>query len=144
MNISTRLVRLLKSVANDKMDQFSQILEQRDINFDEMLEEWEKKYGLYGDSNNYSRSYENFESHSEQKRANPINDSAYPRQVVDDLHLFGLKPPVSYAEVKKARNEEIKKFHPDKFLNDPEKMETAKQIVQIYNAAFERLEKSLK
>ena len=62
-----------------------------------------------------------------------------PQQVVEDLGLFDLTPPSSWEEVKAARNREIKKYHSDKFVNDPDRFETSKQIMQIYNAAFERL-----
>jgi DnaJ-domain-containing protein 1 len=62
-----------------------------------------------------------------------------PRQVVDDLAVFGLTPPSSLEEVRKARNREIKKYHSDRFVNDSERYETSKQIMQIYNAAYDRL-----
>jgi len=62
-----------------------------------------------------------------------------PRQVTDDLAVFDLKPPSSLAEVKKARNREIRKYHSDHFVNEPAKYETSKKIMQIYNAAYDRL-----
>jgi curved DNA-binding protein CbpA len=42
-------------------------------------------------------------------------------------------------DVRRARNREVKKFHSDRFLNDPERLETSKKIMQIYNAAYDRL-----
>jgi hypothetical protein len=65
--------------------------------------------------------------------------SGVPQQVVDDLAVFGLTPPSSLEEVRKARNREIKKYHSDRFVNDSERYETSKQIMQIYNAAYDRL-----
>ncbi len=65
----------------------------------------------------------------------------WPQEVVDDLNIFGLTPPSNLEEVKKARNREAKKYHTDRFTGDPEKEETTKRIMQIYNAAFDRLEK---
>ena len=62
-----------------------------------------------------------------------------PQQVVEDLGVFDLSPPSSWEEVKAARNREIKKYHSDKFVNDPDRFETSKEIMQIYNAAFDRL-----
>lgn len=67
------------------------------------------------------------------------SDSAFPNQVIEDLSVFGLKPPSSLAEVRRARNREMKKYHSDKFINDSEKREISKEIMQIYNAAYERL-----
>ncbi len=66
-------------------------------------------------------------------------DAAYPQQVVDDLTVFNLSPPSSLEEVRRARNREIKKYHSDRFVNDPEKFATSKEIMQIYNAAYDRL-----
>ncbi len=63
------------------------------------------------------------------------------KQVADDLKVFNLSPPSSMEEVKRARNREIKKYHSDKFINDPDKFETSKQIMQVYNAAYDRLKK---
>jgi hypothetical protein len=65
----------------------------------------------------------------------------WPQQVVDDLSIFGLKPPSSLEEVKKVRNREVMKYHTDHFTGDTEKEETSKRIMQIYNTAFDRLEK---
>ncbi len=70
--------------------------------------------------------------------------SGVPRQVAEDLAVFGLKPPSSLDEIKAARNREIKKVHPDKFMNDPEKLDAAKEIMQTYNAAYDRLKKHYK
>ena len=64
-----------------------------------------------------------------------------PLKVIEDLAIFELKPPSSMDEVKRARNREIKKYHSDKFVNDLEKLGTSKEIMQIYNGAYERLKK---
>lgn len=63
-----------------------------------------------------------------------------PDPVAEDLAVFGLAPPASLEAVRKARNREIKKYHSDRFLNDPERFEISKQIMQILNAAYGRLE----
>jgi DnaJ-domain-containing protein 1 len=69
------------------------------------------------------------------------NPYGLPQQVVDDLALFGIPLPGSWDEVIKARNREMKKYHPDKYMSKEEKVDAANEIAQIYNAAFERLEK---
>lgn len=63
-----------------------------------------------------------------------------PDPVAEDLAVFGLAPPASLEAVRKARNREIRKYHSDRFLSDPERFEISKQIMQILNAAYERLE----
>ena len=74
---------------------------------------------------------------AEEKRSPRIWD--YPDQIVEDLANFRLTPPSSFAEVKKARKRESKKYHPDRFMEDPERQATAQKIMQIYNASYERL-----
>jgi hypothetical protein len=64
---------------------------------------------------------------------------AAPRQVVEDLAVFNLTFPSTWEQVRKARNREIKKYHSDMFVGDPEKYRTSKEIMQIYNAAYDRL-----
>ncbi len=79
---------------------------------------------------------------SRKSSAGDAGDNFYPGippQVVEDLAVFGLAPPSSLAEVRKVRNQEIKKYHSDKFIHDPEKFTTSKEIMQIYNAAYDRL-----
>lgn len=62
-----------------------------------------------------------------------------PGHVIEDLAVFELTPPSSLEKVRKARNLEIKKYHSDRFMNDPKKLEISKEIMQIYNAAYDRL-----
>lgn len=149
MDIGDRLFRILKAATRDKLDAFAEIFEQGDSLVDEILRDWERKYDLGSDkqedkgSFKQSTSYQDFQSNSGQRREEEPY-SPFSQQLIEDLQLFNLSPPVTLEEVKKIRNQEIKKFHPDKFLQEPEKLETAKQILQIYNAAFERIKKELK
>ncbi|GBC61300.1 hypothetical protein DENIS_2260 [Desulfonema ishimotonii] len=85
-----------------------------------------------GAGNRQSRSYNGEDSNGEK-------NNGVPGQVAEDLGVFNLVPPSSLEQVRQARNREIKKYHPDRFLNHPEKLETAKEILQIYNAAYGRL-----
>ena len=73
---------------------------------------------------------------------NPGND--FPAQIIEDLANFNLSPPASLEAVRQARNMQFKKYHPDKHHGDPEKAETAKEIMQIYNASYERLKEFYK
>ncbi|MEE4359122.1 MAG: J domain-containing protein [Desulfococcaceae bacterium] len=94
---------------------------------------WDDNGGHKGNDSGY-RSDKNHDGASDEY-------SGSSQQVADDLAVFNLRPPSSLAEVKKARNREIRKYHSDHFMNDPEKYETSKKIMQIYNAAYERLKK---
>ena len=84
---------------------------------------------------------DNFSGKSGQTSQSEEIKPRWPQQVVDDLSIFGLKPPSSLEEVKKVRNREVMKYHTDRFTGDSEKENTSKRIMQIYNTAFDRLEK---
>ncbi|MFP4309190.1 MAG: J domain-containing protein [Desulfococcaceae bacterium] len=115
-------------------------------NPNEWLDRWTERRGHWFDPNAENkagegeagrfRSEEDFHA-GNRGRENPT--AGVPRQVVEDLAVFGLTPPSSLEEVRKARNREIKKYHSDRFVNDSERYETSKQIMQIYNAAYDRL-----
>ncbi len=106
---------------------------------EDRLDDWEER--VFGEesedgSGDQRRREDHSRARTEQSRPHP---SGYPRQVVEDLGLFDLTPPSSLSEVKRARNREMKQFHSDRFVNDPAKFQTSKEIMQIYNAAFDRL-----
>lgn len=67
------------------------------------------------------------------------HDFEVPERVKEDLAVFQLTPPSSLQEVRAVRNREIKKYHSDKFISDPEKLKLSKEIMQIYNASYDRL-----
>ncbi|MFH2130435.1 MAG: hypothetical protein ABIK68_08680 [bacterium] len=136
MDISQRLFRLMRSIAEDKFVTISRFIDDSSDFLDERLSTWEAEFDVRDDDP------KTVNDDHEQKTEPEPPDSKYSDQFIDDLQLFGLKPPSSLEEVRHIRNHEMKKFHPDKYLNQPEKVETAKQIVQIYNAAYDRLKRS--
>lgn len=144
MDVSQRVFRLFRTIAQDKLSAIEQILDQEShFSFNEKLKEWEKKYGIY--DNESEKSHTNHSTSNEEGKTTGSYQSSnqvypgYSDENIEDLKLFGLQPPSSFSEVKKIRNQEMKKFHPDKYIQSPDKMDVANQIVQIYNAAYERL-----
>ncbi len=122
-----------------------------DVDVDDWMNAYSERFKSYYDrASSQETEFDDFEpgagggfreSSRETPKDRPGSEYAdYPKQVVDDLWVFNLKPPASLDEVRKARNREINKYHPDRFMNEPKKMETSKEIMQIYNAAFDRLE----
>ena len=138
MDVSKRLYRVLRTLTEDRLSAVSNFIEQGDAILDEKLRAWEEKLGL-NENGNFSTSGEH--PHADQS-TRPERESSHSSQFVEDLKLFNLRPPSSMQEVKQARNREMKVFHPDKYLNEPEKMEVANQIVKIYNDAYDRLKAS--
>lgn len=133
-----RLIKIARASAGDVLDRYGR----RNQNA------YSEKGGGGDDFEPEGNNYHYREQSSSSKGQNfshgnsPGNEEAlWPSQVVEDLRTFGLKPPSTLEEVKKARNAEIRKYHSDRFLHDPDKLEISKQIMQIYNAAYERLEK---
>ena len=108
---------------------------------EERLDDWEARvFGEETEDQDRSRDQSRKEHHDRAQTERPRpHPGGYPRQVVEDLALFDLAPPSSLTEVKRARNREMKTFHSDRFVNDPAKFQTSKEIMQIYNAAYDRL-----
>jgi hypothetical protein len=141
MEVSQRLFRLLKAMAADRVSTFGRVFEQGNSLLDEKLDEWEKAYGSKRRNLDREANWASAGTGpgAEERTAESHQRSEFEPQFVEDLKLFELQPPSNLEAVKKARNQELKKFHPDKYQNDPEKMAIANQIVRLYNAAYERL-----
>jgi len=135
MDISQRLFRLMRSITEDKFESIGRFIDDGTDFLDERLKAWESEYEVNREEpNTHHRQHE--QQHQDRPEPTPFN-----QQLREDLQLFGLTPPSSLAAVRQIRNSELKKFHPDKYLDQPDKLETAKQIVQIYNITYDRLKK---
>ncbi len=139
MSVSNRVYNLLRSLVDDQVESVDKWLNEGKTAIDEQLNSWENRFDEKqkkrpnSDSNKWAG--------DNNKDRNASKKSIYPEQLVDDLKIFGLTPPSNLTDVKKARNREIKRYHPDKFSAQKEKLETAKEILQIYNEVYDRLEK---
>ncbi|NQU65384.1 MAG: hypothetical protein HQ517_14035 [SAR324 cluster bacterium] len=138
MDIRRRLFRLMRTIAEDKFTTIGRFVEESSGFLDEKLRSWEAEFEINQSDTETGKHWQDQRTYHESIKPK------YGEQFVEDLQLFGLAPPSSMEEVRQVRNREMKKFHPDKYLNQPEKMETAKQIVQIYNAAYDRLKGNFK
>lgn len=136
MDVSQRLFRLMRTIAEDKFETISRFIDEGSDLLDEQLRSWEDEFDLNSDD---SFEEKQRQAHHQEKSETVQTDKG--SQLEDDLQLFGLQPPSNLETVRQVRNRELKKFHPDKYLGQPEKLETAKQIVQIYNTAYDRLKR---
>jgi hypothetical protein len=97
------------------------------------------------DEEPYSKAYTSQEKTRQKNRAPSSTQTSrnpypgVPQQVIDDLAVFGLTPPSSLADVRAARNKEIKKYHSDKFVNEPELAEFPVLVVQLGNEGLNTL-----
>ncbi|MDH5561063.1 MAG: J domain-containing protein [Deltaproteobacteria bacterium] len=152
MDLSTRIFRLLRSLSEDQLKPFETLYDKGRDYLEEQLREWEDNFEFDREGNpktkkkSPDRNNSNNNTQSDKRQTDRENhqtkNQTADQQFIDDLKIFDLSPPATSAQLKKARNREIKKYHPDKFQDDPEKKETAKQILQIYNLAYERLKKN--
>ncbi len=138
MNLAARIYRLIQSYTKDEISEFQKKIFDQGSSLEDELNSFEQAQGQKTAGSSSSQAPPRDEPKPEAKRTSP-----YPQELIDDLAVLGLKPPATFAEVKKARNKEIKSFHPDKFSSDKVKEEAAKQILQLINGAYERLEKRL-
>ena len=135
MDLNQRITRLLKSLGQEQFDGFYEALDQG-------LRAWEQRLGIEEPKAGQGQKAKqpnpepppNFNFGPRPPRASKYSDA-----MLRDLAAFGLTPPVTLEELKKARKLELKKYHPDRFAHDPEKMQSANRIVQILGETYERL-----
>ncbi|MEA1934544.1 MAG: hypothetical protein U9N60_08955 [Thermodesulfobacteriota bacterium] len=150
-DILNRLCRVAMAYGLKNTNVIKKLLKNRDNTFshefgDENFDRIREKFSSFFDNQKERAGSGQQETGQRNRKRHGFDDntetySDMPARFVENLALFDLTPPSSLDEVRKARNREIKKYHSDKFINDPEKLETSKEIMQIYNAAFDRLKK---
>jgi len=141
MELNERIKRLLDALVGEQLEGFKTSLDQG-------LRDWENRLGIHGEAQGKKSSTQDRpNSHADffgyQRPPQTEPKPAYSDQTLKDLAAFGLTPPVTLAELKKARNGELKKFHPDRFAQDPGKIASAKRITQILGDTYERLVQQL-
>lgn len=62
-----------------------------------------------------------------------------PDQVARFYHILGLPTQASVPEIKQAYRALLKKWHPDRFQNDPERQHKAKEVTQKMNEIYNQL-----
>ena len=130
----TEILRRLYNITRSRIPKTTRNKDHEYSSFEEL-----DPFNKMSDQDAGNRSSSDFNSAGDSKQYQNV-----PQQVVEDLKVFDLTPPSSLAEVKKRRNEEIKKYHSDRFISDPERFKTSTEIMQIYNAAYERLKEYFK
>jgi len=141
MEINQRIKRLLESLVGEQLESFR-------LSLDQGLKDWENRLGIDPEGSNTGNqrgpkptgASPNF---GYKKPDSSRNKSPYTDQLLKDLAAFGLTPPVSLDELKQARKRELKKYHPDRFAQEPSKIDSAKRISQILGETYERLLKQL-
>jgi len=67
-------------------------------------------------------------------------NSRYTKSVGDYCRILGVDSRVTSKELKKAYRGLVKKWHPDQFLNDPNRLKNAKEKLQEVNEAYHALQ----
>lgn len=80
-------------------------------------------------------------SKSKPKNTNQTSGKRYyvPFELYDDFKTLCLMPGTNLDECKVAYKSLLKKFHPDKFANEPEKQKEATEITSSITSAFTRI-----
>lgn len=78
---------------------------------------------------------------SKPKNINQTSGKRYyvPFELYDDFKTLCLMPGTNLDECKVAYKSLLKKFHPDKFANEPEKQKEATEITSSITSAFTRI-----
>ena len=94
---------------------------------------WNKKSDFEPEGSHYDAHYDGFEENYSKDREEKTNS------IERDLEIFGIKQFENLNALKSKRNEILKQYHPDRFAHDEKKQDLAKEMIQIYNAAYERI-----
>lgn len=80
-------------------------------------------------------------SKSKPKNTNQTSGKRYyvPFELYEDFKTLCLMPGTNLDECKVAYKSLLKKFHPDKFANEPEKQKEATEITSSITSAFTRI-----
>lgn len=140
-SLSKRVASLLKSVVNGTIEDLEKSLKENSNIFDEKISKGDEKANPKPSEESVNSKERTAGGNTFKTNKDTEKSQSYPQQLINDLKLFDLSPPSCLEAVKKVRNKEIKKYHPDKFVRDTEKAENAKRILQIYNSAYERLKR---
>ncbi len=123
MSITRRLYGIASAMAGDWKEKAGEIADKRGSKIDAEPDAWKERF-------------------EEEKESPPGKEHKKTfSQLEEDLHILGLKKGAPWEDVKKAYRRELKKYHADLHNGDAEKEKTAHEIMIIYNAAYERLEK---
>lgn len=82
---------------------------------------------------------------TEQERAQAYQAyKRYRQGNQDTMHYNALEIPVgsSWEDIRTAYKSAMKKYHPDRFANDPEKQKIAQTLAQKINEAYQYFEKT--
>ena len=71
----------------------------------------------------------------------PYRPSAGP-SLSESYQILGIKPTSSFAEVKSVWREEMRKYHPDRFVSQPDRLEQAQKKAQEINEAYQRIKQT--
>lgn len=106
-----------------------------DADYEEALDELDEylKTGHTRAGRNRTSSERSWEHSSE-----PSGNESLKQDYANLELAFG----ASFAEVKKSYKRLIKKYHPDRFINDPEKQSVATEITQKLNTSFQNIRAS--
>lgn len=82
------------------------------------------------------------EKEEKQKEQEPIYETSYI-SYISDFRILGLNPlqKITMAQLKTAYHDNIKKWHPDRFVGN---QKTANEMCSRVNTAYERLQKIIK
>lgn len=130
--IVKRLFQVARSYVNDyverKEDEYGFDNEEEKREFREwkkrQYEKYEKKYDDYS-----SRGSRNSRSSSSKKEKKVNAEEQYFKNLE-------LKPTKDFMVIKKQYRKLMKKYHPDRYPNDPEKQKTAQKITSKLNESY--------
>ncbi|AFY57060.1 DnaJ-class molecular chaperone with C-terminal Zn finger domain [Rivularia sp. PCC 7116] len=79
---------------------------------------------------------DNFKNRQQAKANQPLSDK---QELINAYKIIGLKTDASPEQIKQAYKQLVKKWHPDLFINQPQKLIEAKDKIRLINEAYSLL-----
>lgn len=120
MGIPNRLFRLAKAYVNDWLNK-----DKENADFDDDI-------------------WEDFEREERQQQRRQRYNRPRDPKIVQYYERLNIPYDSDYQTVREAWKRLMKKYHPDKYVNDPQKIKMATKISQELTEAYKEIEKYLK
>ena len=120
-----RLKNILKSEFNEKVDRLSDMLDGESESKAQERESYQERM---------DREYE-AQKEASQRQKYAVNNQQLAKEK-KHYQTLEVRQGAAFAEIKKAYRKMIKKYHPDLFHNDAEKLKVAQQITRQVNEAY--------
>ncbi|MFP4363879.1 MAG: J domain-containing protein [Spirochaetia bacterium] len=142
-SIFNRLNNLFRSFSNDIFEDFAEPSSQSGADSfqdPDMADAWDELNDYLNRDSNSGSSQQSRHEYSYQKSyQRTTGASGPPQELAQDYKNLEVSFGTNFDEVRKSYKVLIRKYHPDRFSNDPDRLKAATEIAKKINYSFQRI-----